>query len=49
MREIGEQKIIIDYRDRLIPFLEKQFKQRQRFYKKMTFELTERTDQKKIF
>jgi len=49
MRDIGEQKLIIDYRDQLIPFLEKQFKQRQRFYKKMAFELTERTDQKKIF
>ena len=49
MRDIGEQKLIIDYRDQQIPFLEKQFKQRQRFYKKMAFELTERTDQKKIF
>jgi superfamily II DNA or RNA helicase len=49
MRDIGEQKLIIDYRDQLIPFLEKQFKQRQRFYKKMAFELIERTDQKKIF
>lgn len=49
MRDIGEQKLIIDYLDQQIPFLEKQFKQRQRFYKKMAFELTERTDQKKIF
>jgi Uncharacterized protein conserved in bacteria len=37
MRDIGEQKLIIDYRDQQIPFLEKQFKQRQRFYKKNGF------------
>jgi superfamily II DNA or RNA helicase len=35
LRDIGEQKIIIDYRDEQIPFLEKQFKQRERYYKKL--------------
>ncbi len=35
LRDIGEQKTIIDYRDMQIPFLEKQFKQRQRYYKKL--------------
>ncbi|OGF21616.1 hypothetical protein A2316_00925 [Candidatus Falkowbacteria bacterium RIFOXYB2_FULL_38_15] len=35
LRDIGNQKIIIDYRDTLIPFLEKQFKQRERHYKKL--------------
>lgn len=35
LRDIGEQKIIVDYRDTQIPFLEKQFKQRERYYKKL--------------
>lgn len=35
LRDIGEQKIIVDYRDAQIPFLEKQFKQRERHYKKL--------------
>ena len=35
LRDIGVQKIIIDYRDTQIPFLEKQFKQRERYYKKL--------------
>lgn len=35
LRDIGEQKTIIDYRDSQIPFFEKQFKQRQRYYKKL--------------
>jgi superfamily II DNA or RNA helicase len=35
LRDIGEQKIIVDYRDVQIPFLEKQFKQRERHYKKL--------------
>ena len=35
LRDIGEQKTIVDYRDTLIPFLEKQFKQRERHYKKL--------------
>ena len=35
LRDIGEQKIIVDYRDAQIPFLEKQFKQRERYYKKL--------------
>ncbi|MBI5421318.1 MAG: DEAD/DEAH box helicase family protein [Parcubacteria group bacterium] len=35
LRNISEQKIIVDYRDAQIPFLEKQFKQRERYYKKL--------------
>jgi len=35
LRDIGEQKTIVDYRDSQIPFLEKQFKQRERYYKKL--------------
>ena len=35
LRDIGNQKTIIDYRDSQIPFLEKQFKQRERYYKKL--------------
>ena len=33
LRDIGAQKLIIDYRDKNVPFLEKQFKQRERYYK----------------
>jgi len=35
LRDIGDQRLIIDYRDRNIPFLERQFKQRERYYKKV--------------
>lgn len=35
LRDIGAQKLIIDYRDKKILFLEKQFKQRVRYYKKL--------------
>ncbi len=35
LRDIGEQKTIVDYRDSQITFLEKQFKQRERHYKKL--------------
>ena len=35
LRDSGNQKTIIDYRDSQILFLEKQFKQRQRYYKKL--------------
>lgn len=35
LRDIGAQKLIIDYRDKNIPFLEKQYKQRVRYYKKL--------------
>ncbi len=48
LRDIGEQKLIIDYRDQQIPFLEKQFKQRHHFYKKMNFQITA-GNQKRIF
>ena len=34
LRDIGSQKFIIDYRDKEIPFLERQFKQRERYYKR---------------
>lgn len=39
LRDIGEQRLIIDYRDRNIPFLERQFKQRERYYKKLAFKV----------
>src|SRR3990167_5511850 len=35
LRDSSLQKTIVDYRDTQIPFLEKQFKQRQRHYKKL--------------
>jgi len=35
LRDIGDQKIIVDYRDSQIPFFDKQFKQRERHYKKL--------------
>ncbi|HLA69315.1 MAG TPA: DEAD/DEAH box helicase family protein, partial [Bacteroidota bacterium] len=35
LRDIGDQRLIIDYRDKNIPFLERQFKQRERYYKKL--------------
>lgn len=35
LRDAGEQKIIVDYRDAQVAFLEKQFKQRERHYKKL--------------
>ncbi|MBI5732457.1 DEAD/DEAH box helicase family protein [Candidatus Jorgensenbacteria bacterium] len=40
LRDIGAQKLIIDYRDKNIPFLEKQFKQRARYYKKLKAKIT---------
>ena len=40
LRDIGDQRIIIDYRDRNIPFLERQFKQRERYYKKLTAKIS---------
>lgn len=49
MRDIGEQKVLIDYRDNHIPFLEKQFKQRQNFYRKMLFKITAETSQRQMF
>ncbi|MCX6142450.1 MAG: DEAD/DEAH box helicase family protein, partial [Ignavibacteriales bacterium] len=39
LRDIGDQRLIIDYRDRNIPFLERQFKQRERYYKKLAAKL----------
>jgi superfamily II DNA or RNA helicase len=36
LRDTGVQKLIIDYRDKNIPFLERQYKQRERYYKKLT-------------
>ena len=35
LRDIGVQKTVVDYQDALIPFLDKQFKQRERHYKKL--------------
>lgn len=40
LRDIGAQKLIIDYRDEKILFLEKQFKQRMRYYKKLKAKIT---------
>ena len=37
LRDIGDQKNIVDYQDALIPFLDKQFKQRERHYKKLKY------------
>lgn len=34
LRDIGVQRRIIDYRDKNVSFLEKQYKQRERYYKK---------------
>ena len=39
MRGTGVQKTIVDYRDREILFLERQFKQRERYYKKIEAEI----------
>lgn len=36
LRGSGRERIILDYADGKIPFLERQFKQRQRYYKKLT-------------
>lgn len=49
MRDVGEQKLIIDYRDQRIPFLEKQFKQRHHFYKKMAFKIISESNQGQMF
>ena len=35
LRDVGVERRIIDYRDKNIPFLERQYKQRERYYKKM--------------
>jgi superfamily II DNA or RNA helicase len=40
LRDIGDQRLIIDYRDRNIPFLERQFKQRERYYKKLAAKIS---------
>ncbi|MDP2883901.1 MAG: DEAD/DEAH box helicase family protein [Ignavibacteria bacterium] len=40
LRDIGAQRLIIDYRDRKIPFLERQFKQRERYYKKVAAKIS---------
>lgn len=41
LRTTGAKKIIIDYRDQNILFLEKQFRQRLRYYKKIGAKITE--------
>jgi len=35
LRETAGQRLIIDYRDKQIPFLERQFKQREHYYRKV--------------
>lgn len=42
LRDIASERRVIDYRDMLIPFLEKQFKQRERMYKKLSARIHER-------
>ncbi len=37
----GTDKLILDYQDHLTPFLDRQFKQRMRFYKKQGYEIRE--------
>ncbi|OGN28188.1 MAG: hypothetical protein A3A33_02425 [Candidatus Yanofskybacteria bacterium RIFCSPLOWO2_01_FULL_49_25] len=44
LRDSGAQKTIIDYRDRKIPFLERQFKQRERYYEKLKASFVENTE-----
>ncbi len=39
LRDTGTKKMIIDYRDTQIPFLERQFKLRQRYYRKLKAEI----------
>lgn len=39
LRGHNNERIIIDYRDKNIPFLERQFKQRQRYYKKLSLKI----------
>ena len=39
LRDKDVQKIIVDYRDSHIPFLEEQFKQRARYFKKLGAEI----------
>lgn len=48
LRDIGTQKLIIDYRDKNIPFLEKQFKQRERYYKKLSAKIGARDPSEKF-
>jgi len=40
LRDIGDQRLIIDYRDSNIPFLERQFKQRVRYYRKLAAKIS---------
>jgi superfamily II DNA or RNA helicase len=40
LRDIGDQRIIVDYRDEQIPFLEKQFKQHEQHYKKLKAQIS---------
>ena len=42
LRDVGDQRLIIDYRDRNITFLERQYKLRERYYKKLTAKISGR-------
>jgi len=46
LRDIGNQKTIIDYRDSQIAFLDRQFKQRERHYKKLKADIRHDSIQK---
>jgi superfamily II DNA or RNA helicase len=46
MRGVGVQKTIIDYRDKEIQFLERQFKKRERYYKKIEGEIHYENEEK---
>ncbi len=40
LRDIGDQRLLIDYRDKKIPFLERQFKHRERYYRKVAAKIS---------
>lgn len=49
LRDTGAQKLILDYRDKNIPFLERQYKQRERYYKKLTAKTSPSDPSRKLF
>ncbi len=49
LRGASVQKLIIDYRDKNIPFLEKQYKQRERYYKKSSARISTKDSNEILF
>ncbi len=49
LRDIGIQRRIIDYRDKNIPFLEKEYKQRERYYRKSFARISTRDSSEILF